>query len=112
MGIDPDDADVAAVLLTMCGIALFFLDQLSPGNLLGNFVAIGAGLSMAVMYIATGRADEVLSIKTAYEERFLGMGLPITYTRFSLGDRRDFPWFDWEGDDETEKDSEAERQLR
>lgn len=51
-------ADVAAVLLTMCGIALFFLDQLSPGNLLGNFVAIGAGLSMAVMYIATGRADE------------------------------------------------------
>lgn len=60
----------------------------------------------------TGRADEVLSIKTAYEERFLGMGLPITYTRFSLGDRRDFPWFDWEGDDETEKDSEAERQLR
>ena len=60
----------------------------------------------------TGCADEVLSIKTAYEERFLGMGLPITYTRFSLGDRRDFPWFDWEGDDETEKDSEAERQLR
>ena len=60
----------------------------------------------------TGRADEVLSIKTAYEERFLGMGLPITYTRFLLGDRRDFPWFDWEGDDETEKDSEAERQLR
>ena len=51
-------ADVAAVLLTMCGIALFFLDQLSPGSLLGNIVAIGAGLSMAVMYIATGRADE------------------------------------------------------
>ena len=44
----------------------------------------------------TGCADEVLSIKTAYEERFLGMGLPITYTRFSLGDRRDFPWFDLE----------------
>lgn len=60
----------------------------------------------------TGYADEVLSIKTAYETLFLGMGLPITYTRFSLGDRRDFPWFDWEGDDETEKDSEAERQRR
>ena len=63
-------------------------------------------------FYGTGCADEVLSIKTAYEERFLGMGLPITYTRFSLGHRRDFPWFDWEGDDETEKDSEAERQLR
>ena len=43
---------------------------------------------------------------------FLGMGLPITYTRFSLGDRLDFPWFDWEEDDKEEKDNEAERQLR
>lgn len=60
----------------------------------------------------TGYADEVLSIKTAYEERFLGMGLPITYTRFSLSERRDFPWFDWEEDDKQEKDSEAERQFR
>ena len=58
----------------------------------------------------TGYADEVLSIKTAYETLFLGMGLPITYTRFSLGDRRDFPWFDWEEDDKAEKDNEAERQ--
>lgn len=30
----------------------------------------------------TGYADEVLSVKTAYEKRFLEMGLPITYTRF------------------------------
>lgn len=54
----------------------------------------------------------MLSIKTAYETQFLSMGLPITYTRFSLGERRDFPWFDWEEDDKPEKDSEAERQLR
>ena len=37
-----------------------------------------------------GIADEVLSIKTAYETRFLGEGLPITYLRFSLGDRKTF----------------------
>ena len=37
-----------------------------------------------------GIADEVLSIKTAYETRFLGEGLPITYLRFSLGDRKAF----------------------
>lgn len=60
----------------------------------------------------SGYADEVLSVKTAYEKRFLEMGLPITYTRFGLGGRHDFPWFDWDGDDETEKDNEAERQLR
>ena len=59
----------------------------------------------------TGYADEVLSVKTAYESRFLEMGLPITYTRFELGDRRTFPWFDWEEDEKlkTEKDNENER---
>ncbi len=57
----------------------------------------------------TGFADEVLSVKTAYEEQFLRMGLPITYTRFSLGGRRDFPWFEWEEDEKLEKDNEAAR---
>lgn len=60
----------------------------------------------------SGFADEVLSVKTAYEQQFLLRGLPITYTRFSLGGRREFPSFDWEGDDKQEKDSEAERQFR
>ena len=57
----------------------------------------------------TGYADEELSVKTAYEKMFLERGLPITYTRFSLGGRRDFEPFDWEGDDAAEKDAEAER---
>ncbi|MDE5636895.1 MAG: tRNA (guanosine(46)-N7)-methyltransferase TrmB [Alistipes sp.] len=57
----------------------------------------------------SGFADEVLSVKTAYEQMFLDRGLPITYTRFSLGDRREFPFFDWEGDDVLEKDNEQER---
>ncbi len=57
----------------------------------------------------SGFADEVLSVKTAYETRFLGMGLPITYTRFGLGTRREFPWFDWEQDALEEKDCEPAR---
>lgn len=60
----------------------------------------------------SGYADEVLSVKTAYETRFLGMGLPITYTRFRLDDRRTFEAFDWEQDDLTEKDNEPERKNR
>ena len=59
----------------------------------------------------SGYADEVLSVKTAYEERFLGMGLPITYTRFRLDGQRDFPWFDWEEDDKLEKDDEEVRKT-
>ncbi len=57
----------------------------------------------------TGYADERLSVKTAYETMFLDRGLPITYTQFSLAGRREFPWFDWEGDDVLEKDNEEER---
>ncbi len=57
----------------------------------------------------SGYADEVLSVKTAYEQMFLERGLPITYTRFSLGGKRLFEWFDWEGDDTDEKDNEEAR---
>ena len=57
----------------------------------------------------SGYADEVLSVKTAYETVYLQRGLPITYTRFSLGENNSFPMFDWEGDDVLEKDSEEAR---
>ena len=57
----------------------------------------------------SGYADEVLSVKTAYETKFVAMGLPITYTRFSLEGCTDFEYFDWEGDDILEKDAEENR---
>lgn len=57
----------------------------------------------------SGAADEVLSVKTAYETKFVAMGLPITYTRFRLGDCTAFEHFDWEGDDILEKDAEENR---
>ena len=57
----------------------------------------------------SGYADEVLSVKTAYEQMFLERGLPITYTRFSLDGQQNFEWFDWDGDDTDEKDNEEAR---
>jgi tRNA (guanine-N7-)-methyltransferase len=59
----------------------------------------------------SGYADEVLSVKTAYEKQFLEMGLPITYTCFSLNGRSRFPMFEWTGDEDVEKDNERERIL-
>lgn len=53
--------------------------------------------------------EAAVSVQTAYERMFRAMGLPITYTCFSLGSRCDFPWFDWEGDDVLAKDDEAVR---
>ena len=38
----------------------------------------------------TGYADETLSVKTAYETKFLAQGMPITYLRFSLGGKTEF----------------------
>ena len=65
--------DLAVVLATMIGIALFFLDQLKPGYILGNFVAIAAGMFMGGMYVAVGE------LETA--ERFSGIlnGQTLTF---------------------------------
>ena len=58
----PRFADISVVLFTLLGIVLFFFDQLSPGNFLGNCVAILAGFFMACMYLCVGELPE--------EERF------------------------------------------
>jgi tRNA (guanine-N7-)-methyltransferase len=57
----------------------------------------------------SGYADEVLSVKTAYETVYLQRGLPITYTRFSLSGKSSFPMFEWEGDEILAKDDEDAR---
>ena len=48
----------------------------------------------------TGFADDILSIKTAYETQFLQQGLPITYLRFRLDDRKTFETPIFEPDEE------------
>lgn len=69
----PRKQDVAVVLATLFGISLFFFDQLKPGYLLGNFVAIAAGMFMAGMYVSVGEIEE--------EERFSGIlnGQALTF---------------------------------
>lgn len=52
-------ADITAVLLTTAGIALFFLDQLGSGSLLGNVLGVASGAFMAGMFVASsGVTDE------------------------------------------------------
>ncbi len=47
-----------------------------------------------------GSADDILSIKTTYEAKFLKEGKAITYVRFRLGDRREFTAPEFAPDDE------------
>lgn len=49
--------DIITVAVTTIGISLFFLDKLSGGYLLGNLLALAAGLSFAFMFVLTGHAD-------------------------------------------------------
>ena len=47
-------ADVIAGLITFFGIVLFFFDQLGPGRVAGNLVAILSGVLYAAMYLTLG----------------------------------------------------------
>ncbi len=49
--------DIAAVLITSAGIALFFLDELDPGQMTGNFVAVAAGAASGAMYMTLGKCE-------------------------------------------------------
>ena len=80
----PRRADILVVLVTLFGIALFFFDQLSPGNLLGNGVAILSGLFMACMYMSVGElpAEERFSAILIGQSFTFLVGLPaVVLTR-------------------------------
>lgn len=55
--------EVLAVAGTMFGIVLFFFDQLAPGNVLGNVLAILSGIFLAVMFVMVGQAGGDDSIR-------------------------------------------------
>lgn len=61
----------------------------------------------------SGYADEKLSIKTAYETRYLGYNLPITYLCWSLGGRVEFevPVFAADQAEGTLDDGRADRPI-
>ena len=71
--------DLLAVIFVMLGIALFFLDKLEGGYILGNCLAIAAGLFFACMFIVNGNAEN--------EERFSAIMLGQFFT-FLIG----LPW--------------------
>ena len=48
--------EILAVLGTVAGMVLFFFDQLSPGNVYGNVMAILAGAFLGIMFTLVGKA--------------------------------------------------------
>lgn len=74
--------DIIAVLCTFAGIAMFFLDKLDGGYMLGNIFAIVAGAFMGGMYIAMGRAKntERFSAVLIGQLTAFVIGLPFAFT--------------------------------
>lgn len=73
--------DVLVVAITMAGMVLFFLDQLSPGNMLGNLLGILAGIFLALMFVMVGRGGDDDSTRMSgiliAHAMTLMIGLPI-----------------------------------
>ena len=86
--------DVVTAGVTFGGVVLFFLDQLGPGKLAGNLVAILSGVFFGLMYLFLGRmhdADKRMSYVFLGQTFTFLVGLPFllldppTFTLHSVG---------------------------
>ena len=73
--------EVVVVLITMVGMVLFFFDQLSPGNILGNIFGILAGIFLALMFVMVGKGGDddgtrMSGILIAHSITFI-IGVPV-----------------------------------
>lgn len=74
--------DVTAVLLTMGGIALFFLDQLTPGRLLGNVLGVCSGCAMGLMYLFMGEVNQQERLSSVVVSDALSVALALPFLPF------------------------------
>lgn len=50
--------EIVVVAISMIGMVLFFFDQLSAGNILGNVFGILAGIFLALMFVMVGQGGD------------------------------------------------------
>ncbi len=63
--------DAAAVAVVLCGIFLFFLDDLTPGGYFGNVLALLAGFSMAWLGLFLRKQKDASPIETILLGNFI-----------------------------------------
>ncbi len=85
----PRAVDVIAVLLTLVGVVAFFFNSLDAGNMIGNGVAVAAGMFMGGMFVAVGhtKGEEKMSGILLGHIFCAAIGLPclaFTENTFSL----------------------------
>lgn len=71
-------SDIIVSLGCIAGIALFFLDELSPGNMLGNLLAIISGITSGAMFVIMNRtAEDRGTITVAVQIESIAICLPF-----------------------------------
>lgn len=58
-------SEYALVLVVLSGIALFFLDQLTPGGMAGNLLALISGVTLGAMFLMSNRLPDDQSAQSA-----------------------------------------------
>lgn len=66
LGEHPSRSELFAVPIFGLGLALFFFDQLSPGQLNGNLIALGSGVTFAAMIIGLRKLGEEATVAVAW----------------------------------------------
>ena len=73
--------DISTVSLTFFGIALFFIDRISGGGMLGNVIAIGSGILFAAMLLLSEGISEQTRISGLFFANLLTaiVGMPFAF---------------------------------
>lgn len=68
-------SELAAVPVFLLGLSLFFLDQLAPGQLLGNAVALGSGVAFAFCILGLRAVGDEGSAVLVWGNLIAGLGV-------------------------------------
>jgi drug/metabolite transporter (DMT)-like permease len=79
--IRPKARDIIAALVVVAGIAIFFLDNLSEGQMIGNILAILAGVTFSLVFVSKQMKDAV-PIEALQLSLMINsiVGLPFAFT--------------------------------
>ena len=68
--------DALVVVICVAGIALFFFDQITPGNMIGNIIALMSGIGLATVMVVNGVAKDS---ETQYSGIVIGQSLACLF---------------------------------
>lgn len=79
--------DMASIAAVFVGMTLFFIENISPGNFLGNIIAIGSGLALAITTISLKMESDGSSTEITFFGNMLTFLIALPFIFQSAPDR-------------------------